>query len=399
MDSHARERFEQRVKALEAFGHRGSATDNEAKAADYLVETFETIGLTAEQEAFSGSSTLGNRLLAHLVVALIGTSLLWFVPLLTVLLNAAALISLFVEGTTRNVLLSRIFLGDSSQNVVARISSPSPPRARIVVLAHYDTQRTGIIWKEGLAKRMGPLLHRLPGVMKSPFFLVVVAMILSFLLGVLALFGVSHIILSAFCGLALFVLVLASALVLSWGFGRFVPGANDNATGTATVLAVAEQSLKNPPEDVELVFLLTGCEESGLLGAAAWAVKHKDDIDAVPTRFINIDGTGYGRPRFVGKEHAISCMPFTYPYDIVSLCSKVADDLELVDAGPKELPVLTDGLALLAHGIPGATITAFDDGGHLPNYHQMTDTSDRMDFDVAWKAAEFTWAVFEKMVE
>lgn len=398
MDAHARERFEQRVKALEAFGHRGSATENEAKAADYLVEELKTIGLTAEQEAFSGSSTLGNRLLAHLVVAVIGTSLLWSVPLLTVLLNAVALISLFIEGTTRSALLSRVFLGDSSQNVVARTSASSTPRARIVVLGHYDTQRTGLIWREGLAKRMGPMLQRLPGVMKSPFFLVVVAMVLSILLGVIGLIGAGHVVLSCFGGIALFILVVASGLVLEWGFGRFVPGANDNATGTATVLAIAEQSLKNPPEDVEVVFLLTGCEESGLLGAAAWAVKHKDDIDAVPTRFINIDGTGYGRPRFVGKEHAISCMPFTYPSDIITLCSQAADDLKLVDAGPKELPVLTDGLALLAHGIPGVTITSFEDGGHLPNYHQLTDTSDRMDFDVAWKAVELTWAVFERMV-
>ena len=75
-----RPRFEERVRALAAFGHRGSTTDRERAAADYLCQQVASLGLTPEREAFLGSSSFGGRILIHVLVAVAAALLFWVSP-------------------------------------------------------------------------------------------------------------------------------------------------------------------------------------------------------------------------------------------------------------------------------------------------------------------------------
>ena len=392
MDGEARRRYQQRVRALEAFGHRGSASANEARAADFFLRELTALGLDPAREPFFGCGSLGVRLLLHVVVAAIGAALLWHAPWLTVLLGIAALLSFVLEHTTRFALLGSVLLRRTSQNVVTRIPARGGQATRrIVVLGHYDTQRTGWIWREALLRRMTPVLTRSPGMMKSPLFLVLFAMCLQPLVGAAALVwpGVGWV--SVLGSAILIVYFVSGCLLAQWAVGPYVPGACDNAGGSAAVISLAEAWLEDPIDGVELVVLLTGCEETGLLGAAAWADAHSDELRELPTTFLNLDSLGYGRPRFLGREHSLAAIPVRYPARTVELCAALASRRGMVDAGPHVLPVATDGLAFLQRGVPGASILSFEDGGHMPNYHQLSDTSDRMNFDVAWECVEFGW--------
>jgi hypothetical protein len=81
----------------------------------------------------------------------------------------------------------------------------------------------------------------------------------------------------------------------------------------------------------------------------------------------------------------------------LEICAAVAAERGLESAGPHQLPVSTDGLAFLVRQVPGVSLLCFDDDHHMANYHQLTDTADRLDFDVAWEAVGYAWAVLQRM--
>ncbi len=64
-----RSNYEQRIRTLVGFGHRGSSTDRERAAADYLCGQLSSIGLNPEREAFTGTSSHGGRILIHVLLA------------------------------------------------------------------------------------------------------------------------------------------------------------------------------------------------------------------------------------------------------------------------------------------------------------------------------------------
>ncbi|MBI2892066.1 MAG: M28 family peptidase [Deltaproteobacteria bacterium] len=389
----ARERFEARVRALEAFGHRGSATANEARAAEYLAGELRGLGLEPRMEPFAGLTSCGAAVLLHMAMALVGAALVWTSPFASLALSLVALVSILLENGGRMRLLSLLVPSSPSRNVEARISPAGARAGRIVVLGHYDTQRTGLIWKEGLLSRIAPLLARSPGPMKSPLFLPMVAMLLAPVAALLAIVLPGHALVTVLALGVLAILGVTTVLLAEWAIGPFVPGASDNATGAAAVLSVVESWRADPVEGVELVALLTGCEESGLYGSAAWVRAHAGELCEVPTRFVNLDSFGYGRPRYLGCEHSLAGVPAKYPTDVVRACAAAAQELGLEGAGPRALPVQSDAFPFLRAGVGGATILCFQDDGHMPNYHQLTDTSDRLDFDVAWQAVRYGEAV------
>ena len=71
---------------------------------------------------------------------------------------------------------------------------------------------------------------------------------------------------------------------------RTCPGASDNASGAAVALQLAAECAAPPLEHTEVDLLITGCEESGLLGAQAYARRPRQR--AAETTFLNFDTVG-----------------------------------------------------------------------------------------------------------
>jgi hypothetical protein len=390
------EQYERVVRELEAFGHRGSASAQEHRAGEYLVDQLRLLGLEPEQEAFAGARSLAERLLVHVIVAGAGAALLWNVPAAAIILGVVAILSLIAESTTRALLLSRPVVRRKSWNVWATIAARRASRRRIVLCAHYDTQPSGWVWT--INRHLMPLGFGSPLWLKPPLLPVMGIMPAQILLGAAALAWGYPIVLDVLGGLLLGGYAVAAVLFMQWAMGRPVPGATDNGSGVAAVLELAARWRSAPPtEDVDLIVLLPGCEESGMLGAAAWADRHRPEWRDVQTVFLNIDGIGFGPPRFLGAEVPAVGVPIRAPQDIVEICLQVALELNLNDAGPHALPGPTDGLAFLARGIAGITLVGFRDGGILPHYHTMLDTSANLDFAAARAGVEFAEAVLGKL--
>ena len=95
---------------------------------------------------------------------------------------------------------------------------------------------------------------------------------------------------AALGGMALSLAVLAERELR----GQDVPGASDNASGAAVAMQLAAECAAAPLEHTEVDLLITSCEESGLLGAQAYARRHK--LRAAETTFLNFDTVGGPAP-------------------------------------------------------------------------------------------------------
>jgi len=398
----ARQRYERRVRWLAGLGHRGSTTANEREAAEYLRGELSASGIEAALVPFAGHDTLAWVLLLPVAAAALGAALTWLTPWAGLVLGPAALATLILEQGTRADLLCRLLPRRPSQNAEARIPADGVPTRRIVLMGHYDSQRTGRIFDPQIAGRMEPVMARCPGPLKSPMFMPQLAMALQSLAALWALLSPGSIVASSVLGFTLLVYAVTAALLVQWGRSPYGPGASDNASGAAAVLALGERWRASTPGDgeprpegVELLLLLTGGEEAGLRGATEWIRAQRDDLRRVPTLFINIDTLGYGTPRFVGREQSIAGWPGVYPDAVLEVCHEAAERLGLADAGPHTLPLPTDALPFLVRGFPGVTVISFERHGLIPHYHQQSDTADNMDFDVAWRAVELGWAILQ----
>lgn len=150
------------------------------------------------------------------------------------------------------------------------------------------------------------------------------------------------------------------------------PGAADNATGVAIVLATArylrDVEIRNHP----VVFALFDEEELGLVGSTAYAttlVADGTDVTAAHVfDMLSFDGDGDRAVELwspspsllpLYQEHgALASMPIT------SVTFSRSDHQAFLDAG------------FVAVGIG----EEFESGDHTPHYHKATDTYDRVSF-------------------
>lgn len=389
-------RYERRVRALVAFGHRGSATDQERRAAAYLAGELRASGIAPVIEAFRGARSYAARVLIHVGIAAIGLMLSWRMPAFGIALAAVALVSFALEQGRCVVWLSWPACRYRSQNVCGTVPAVRAARRRIILCAHYDTQRSGFVWT--ISRYLNRVSVYLPLWLKPPMTFLTALMAGQILLGLAQMSVGSSLTMRILDGLLLAIYAVVGLLFIQHALGRFVPGAVDNASGVAAVLELADAWVASPPaDDVELIVLLTGCEESILLGAAAWADRHREEVERLPTVFLNFDSMAFGPPRFLGAEVPAAGLPLRCDARLIQLCVSVAKELDLHDAGPHALPGPTDTFAFLARGMRGISIVSFQPGGVLPRYHTMADTVSNMDFAAAHATVEFARLVCWKL--
>jgi hypothetical protein len=165
------------------------------------------------------------------------------------------------------------------------------------------------------------------------------------------------------------VLLVASAVVLalSWT-GNDSPGALDNATGLAALLAVAEVAAGNG----DVAFLITDAEELGLVGARAVA-RHLPPVQGV----INVDTLDDEGTFYVAEGYGWRRKGFAPQLAAALLTAGSALDLPVER---KALPrsILVDHLPVAEAGIPALTLAR---GGWrtLARIHRPGDDADRIE--------------------
>ncbi len=161
-------------------------------------------------------------------------------------------------------------------------------------------------------------------------------------------------------------------------------GADDNASGTASVLEIARRIAQNPGKRSVLVFFTSG-EDRGIFGSAYYAAHPVVPMNKVVAQ-VNLDMVGRSHGRVEAIAH---CAPDLFQ-QTVELAKK-----HNIEAIPDQHPLwrviyLTDVYHFAKAGVPGIE---FFTGVH-PDYHQPSDTADKIRYqemsrimDVAWELA------------
>jgi hypothetical protein len=171
-------------------------------------------------------------------------------------------------------------------NVVAEAGDPDADRT-VVVVAHHDAAHWSLLFAphvpEFFARTFPGLIERAdttPPVM----FPVVGGPLLVALSGLLG---------SRRLRRAGGVLALGTAATMvEIGSRSTVPGANDNLTGVATLLGVARALREEPVEDLRVLLVSTGSEESFMEGMQAFAARHFPALPVDRTHVICVDTVG-----------------------------------------------------------------------------------------------------------
>jgi len=162
--------------------------------------------------------------------------------------------------------------------------------------------------------------------------------------------------------------VLVGAHLDSWDFGT---GAQDNGTGTASVLEVARSiaALGKPPRRT-IRFALWGGEEQGLVGSYAYAKAHADDLKNC-VAVLNTDN-GAGHP----KGWKVEGRP-----DLQQALKPISDTfLKDISGGGISLETTfdTDHGPFMLYGVPALDLWV-DMKPYMEVHHKSSDTIDKVD--------------------
>ena len=161
---------------------------------------------------------------------------------------------------------------------------------------------------------------------------------------------------------------------------RHYPGADDNASGIAAMLEIAEEFKQYDNLKYSMIFLATTAEECGLLGSS-YHVNHPDfDPDNVVCN-INLDMISRCDSRQTDCNY-LYCIGNNLSEALDSLVSE-ADELFpncMCDYSENNSSIFvrTDTYNFSKKGIPAILFFA----GFHDDYHKQTDTINKIDFDI-----------------
>ncbi|MBI4811102.1 MAG: M20/M25/M40 family metallo-hydrolase, partial [Ignavibacteriales bacterium] len=160
----------------------------------------------------------------------------------------------------------------------------------------------------------------------------------------------------------------------------YAPGANDNASGSAAVLEIAEAFVEvNIKPKRSIIFVLFASEELGLVGSRYFVEHSPIPLDKI-TAMINLDCVGYGDSIQVGNgKSAPSLWGLAHQKD--SLITRMMVERTWsgggADAGPFH-----------DNGIPAAYFVTTNSYTHL---HYMTDTPETLNKTLFEKVAKLAY--------
>jgi Peptidase family M28 len=377
--------LERVVRELASF-ERSSASEGERRAADWIAAELREAGCrdvrVEEERAHGGywwplgllnagswlASVLGGRRAAALVGAVaasaiyddVGGGRLWF---------------------RRAVLPTQ-----ATWNVVAEAGDPEARRT-VIFIGHHDAAHSGLVFHPALPRasmKLFPRLHEraeqsLP-ILYGPFLGPVL----------LALWGLLG--LRALRVAGTFFTLGATAAMANIGASRVVPGANDNLSAVAVVIALAHSLRRKPPAGVRVLLVSTGSEESFMEGMQAFAKRHFAGLDPDTTEFVCIECVGSPELCVVEGEGMLRMRYYTG--ETRERLARAGLDAGVELTRGLRTVAATDALIALRGGYPTCLLGGVDETKFPSNYHWPSDTPDNLD----WHSVEGALRVCEEFV-
>lgn len=379
------EAIRKEIEALCALPHRGSTTEEERKAATLLVGRLKGMGLEADEERFFSHKTWSWVYALMFSGFILASFISAASPFLAFLIALLCLFFNWAEHTTRFEGLGQFLPKAPSQNVVGRLPMEKPD-AHVVVTCHYDTSRTGLPYAPALVRHF-----------RSSFLFSLGTQAGLTLIFLIRIFNGDGFLLDAFQILGTVYLMVGVAIMVDREVrGEYVNGANDNASGVAAMLALADRFAKAPPKGLDMWFLANGCEEVGMTGQRHFLLNHAHALPPERTYFLNLDNIGSGRLRYCTGEGMIKFFP--YSPTLIHLAWQTARSAPFQDVTPHPYRrAYFDALVPAAQGYGALSLIALDEDDEIPNWHWHTDTIENVDMETVKKGADFAEQIIRRL--
>ncbi len=374
-------------------GPRGAATPEEKRAADYVQQQMQRLGLQQVRlESFS-APTYG-----WLVIALAFSLAVWSVfacwgafyltqtrfigGMFGALLSAFALVVITLEANLRDNPLRRLVTRGRSYNAIGWQASAESIRQRVVLVSHLDTPPAARPFKTPRRARLfrGVLLIGALSLFAS---------VVLYLLGGLDIWEWAFV-WAGVCGLLQSLVIIQS---LQADHGDFTPGANNNASGIGVVLALSERVKHAPLRNTEVWFVCCGSHTTGSSGLRALLQQHGEELREA--WFIGFEGVGVG-------QRLISAQREGWPGR--SLHPALRD---LLDRSRRENPALlieshvtsrnTVVAAATRRGLKSLCLSVYADDDHLPYAYRHEDVVEHLQVEALDVAQAAGWELLQQI--
>jgi hypothetical protein len=271
-------------------------------------------------------------------------------------------------------------------NAIASVGDRAA-RSTLVVIAHHDAPQSGLVFDQSLQRRLYELAPELLERAKTPPPQWWVG-----LAGPLATLTAAITGRRRFARLALALGVVGTAIVADIWRNETVQGANDNLSGVAALVGLAELLRREPVADLRVLLVSCGAEETLQDGIRAFVARHRDELDPSRTAFVNLDTVGSPHLVMLEGEGPVWMEDYSGPW-MRDLLAVHAERLGIELQRGFRARASTDSVIPSRAGYPIATLVSMTDWRMPANYHLPSDVPANLDFASVLDATRLVHAV------
>jgi Zn-dependent M28 family amino/carboxypeptidase len=174
------------------------------------------------------------------------------------------------------------------------------------------------------------------------------------------------------------------------------PGANDNLTAVAVLVALAERLREEPLDGLRVLLVSCGAEEVLQGGIHGFAARHFPTLDRERTWVLNLETLGSPKLIMLEGEGPV-VMEDYYDRTFRDLVARTAESAGAPVRRGMRARTSTDAVIPSRAGYPTATLCSMDRYKALSNYHQMSDTPENVNYRTVLQALVVTEAVAREL--
>lgn len=368
--------IERVVRELASY-ERPSASDGERRAADWLAGEFRGAGcrVRVEEERAHGGYwwPLGLLNAASALAALLGRRA-------AAVVGAVAAAAVYDDVSGGRLWFRRLLPHRPTWNVVAEAGDPHGTRT-VVFIAHHDAAHSGLVFHPALpriAMKLAPTLHERSNQSIPIIFGTFLGPLQLALWGLLGRRWLK--------GNGMIYALGATAAMVNIGASRVVPGANDNLSSVAVLVALAHELAESSPEGVRVILLSTGSEEGFMEGMQAFGRRHFAALDRATTEFVCLECVGSPHLCVVEAEGMLRMR--YYPESSREALARAGEEAGVELLRGLRTVAATDALIALRAGYPTCTLGGVDETKFPAEYHWPSDIPDNLDWSSVDGAVE-----------
>jgi hypothetical protein len=266
-------------------------------------------------------------------------------------------------------------------NLVARMgaSEAEAEAGTLVVLAHHDAPQTGFLFDQTLQRRLHEVAPQLLERVKTPLPQWWVG-----LAGPLCTIAAAASRRRRLARAGLLIGAFGTAIVADVWRNPTVQGANDNLSGVAALVGLAEL-LRESPAGMRVLLVSCGAEETLQDGVRAFVARHRHELDPASTFFVNLDTVGSPHLVMLEAEGPVWMESYTGPW-LRDLVAERAERLGTKLHRGFRARASTDSVIPSRAGYATATLVSMTDWRSPANYHLPSDVPANLDYSTVARA-------------